>query len=423
MIKTFRRSLNNLGRLLISIIFCLGWAIEGLPAQPVIAAKNNATTIEVNTTTDEFNIDGDCSLREAIRAANLDSQVDACQAGSGADVIILPVGIFTLTIPGSGEDQGLTGDLDILTTIQIMGISSADTIIDGNLLDRIFEIFGSATLHISNLTLRNGTVLSGIRGGGAILNNSGAILEINLVALLNNHTELTGGAIDNAGTAWLNNITLDGNTSTIVGAGGAIFNDGTIIIQNSTFSNNASDIYGGGLDNSSMATLTNVTLSGNASAQGGGLFNDGDIGLFSVTFADNNTAIHNQDQSTLRIKNSVVANSTSSANCEGSNGTSEGHNIDSGNTCGFTGFHDLQNTDPQLNLLADNNGPTLTHALLAGSPAIDNGETSIDCPATDQRGAIRPADGDGDGLFLCDVGAFEYLGAFPFYVYLPFTAK
>src|SRR5688500_4402324 len=64
-----------------------------------------AATIDVNTTTDEINADGDCSLREAIRAANLDQVVDACAAGSGADTLRLPAGIYALTIAGTGEDQ------------------------------------------------------------------------------------------------------------------------------------------------------------------------------------------------------------------------------------------------------------------------------------------------------------------------------
>src|SRR5687767_1162009 len=72
-----------------------------------------AATITVTTTTDELNSDGDCSLREAIRAANLDRGVDACPAGTATDTITLPPGTYTLTIPGGDEDGALTGDLDI----------------------------------------------------------------------------------------------------------------------------------------------------------------------------------------------------------------------------------------------------------------------------------------------------------------------
>jgi hypothetical protein len=62
--------------------------------------------------------------------------------------------------------------------------------------------------------------------------------------------------------------------------------------------------------------------------------------------------------------------------------------------------------DPGLAPLANNGGPTMTHALLAGSPAIDRGDDA-GAPATDQRGALRPRDGDGNGSRIADIGAFE----------------
>jgi hypothetical protein len=65
--------------------------------------------------------------------------------------------------------------------------------------------------------------------------------------------------------------------------------------------------------------------------------------------------------------------------------------------------------DPLLGPLADNGGPTLTHALLPGSPAIDGGDATS-CLSTDQRFLDRPVDGDGDGMAVCDIGAFEFQG-------------
>src|SRR5437870_3850242 len=93
-------------------------------AHPVYGA-----TITVNTTEDELTVDGNCSLREAIQAANTDSAVDACPAGSGADTITLPVGTYTLTIPGANEDANQTGDLDNARDLTINGAGAAATII------------------------------------------------------------------------------------------------------------------------------------------------------------------------------------------------------------------------------------------------------------------------------------------------------
>jgi CSLREA domain-containing protein len=81
----------------------------------IMPVRANSTII-VTTTNDELNSDGDCSLREAIRAANLDIAIDACSAGSGTDTIVVPAGTYTLTIVGSDEDNGLTGDLDVTSS-------------------------------------------------------------------------------------------------------------------------------------------------------------------------------------------------------------------------------------------------------------------------------------------------------------------
>ena len=88
-----------------------------LAVLPVVFLSQNraahAAVVTVNTTDDELNSDGDCSLREAIIAANTDTAVDACPTGSGADTINLPAGRYTLTVLGAGENAAATGDLDI----------------------------------------------------------------------------------------------------------------------------------------------------------------------------------------------------------------------------------------------------------------------------------------------------------------------
>ena len=139
------------------------------------------------------------------------------------------------------------------------------------------------------------------------------------------------------------------------------------------------NVYGGTL------TVTNSTFSGNNGYAGGGIYNE---------------------SGTVTVTNTIVANSTSGANCSGPI-THGDHNIDDGTTYGFTGTS-LSNTDPMLAALANNGGPTQTIALLAHSPAINAGDESV-CAAPpvnnlDQRGYGR----SGTGATNCSIGAYEY---------------
>jgi hypothetical protein len=130
--------------------------------------------------------------------------------------------------------------------------------------------------------------------------------------------------------------------------------------------------------------------------------------LESCTVSDNvapsteNSGLMNWNE--LYLQNTIVVANTafSCANPV----TSLGYNLDDDDSCGLAAVSDLSGTDPPLGPLADNGGPTLTHALLMDSPAIDAGDLS-DFPATDQRGYDRPNDGNPDGIPAPDIGAFE----------------
>lgn len=377
-------------------------------------------TILVNTTEDELNADGDCSLREAIQAANTDTAVDACPAGGGADIISIPAGLYSLTLGLPGEDANQGGDLDITQDLTILGDEQAGVIIDGNANDRVIHIFGSKVT-IARLTIRNGYLATGTGAGIAV--NSTASLVLNRVTLTGNEAASSGGALDNTGTLQMRDVLFTNNAAS---SGGALLNTGSLKITGATFANNAASLKGGGIDNSNPATLTNVTFSGNtAQLYGGGMFNDGnDVRLTNVTFTNNSTAIRNNGN--LYLLNTIVTGSTagSNYNCSGmiDKFYSLGHNLDSGNSCNFTHLGDLVNTDPLLGPLGDYQGPTPTHPLLEGSPAIDAG-TNQNCPSTDQRGVSRPADGNNDSVKTCDIGAFEFNGVFLFFIYMPITNR
>ena len=155
----------------------------------------------------------------------------------------------------------------------------------------------------------------------------------------------------------------------------------------------------------SSATSTNSTISGNSAATGGGIAGTPSASTLTVT---NSTIAGNsasgsgggisKSGTTVKLINTIVANNTG-GDCSGAM-TSQGHNLDSDNTCSLTQGTDLPNTDPLLGALQDNGGLTLTHALLSWSPAIDAGDDAA-APATDQRGVSRPQGS------ASDIGAFE----------------
>ncbi len=193
---------------------------------------------------------------------------------------------------------------------------------------------------------------------------------------------------------------------------------GTVTIASSTISNNTAGTRGGGLLNEDPIAISNVTFSGNeAGKEGGAIHNTGELTINNTTIYQNETegsggGIYSvADTGSVDIKNTIVAGNealVSGADVEGTF-NSLGHNLigTNGTVTGFiNGFNDdivgsdSLRIDPLLGALANNGGPTMTHALLAGSDAIDNGDNT-DGIATDQRGATRPTD------TTSDIGAFE----------------
>jgi CSLREA domain-containing protein len=340
--------------------------------------------------------DGDCSLREAVIAAN---------AAAGHSTITVPAGTYTLSIVGTGEEAAANGDLDITDDLTITGAGAGSTIIDGNGAvtgERVIQVDplrDGIRIEMSSVAIQNG---NDYNGGGIDIVGAATATLTNVT--ISGNTADWGGGIDNRGTATLTNVTISGNTAGELGGGIRVGGSGVVTLTDSTISGNTAQ-GGGGMLNWNTATLTNVTVSDNQADDttgdwSSGMDNWGTATLTNVTISGNTGwGFMNHDAAVLA--NTIVANN-SAGDCAGSF-TSGGHNlIEDTADCTITGdtTGNITGADPALGPLADNGGPTETHALLPGSPAIDAGDNGA-CPATDQRGVTRPQGAS------CDMGAFE----------------
>jgi hypothetical protein len=264
---------------------------------------------------------------------------------------------------------------------------------------------GNATVTLINSTVSGNTSgpnpdSPGSSGGGGIYNYFGTVTLTNSKISGNtNHGRWGGGISNSFGTVTLADSTVSGNSAN---SGGGIWDDsGTVTLTNSTLSGNSAKFGGGIYSYDGTVNLINSTVSGNSANDGGGIYTYyGTVNLTNSTVSGNSAnsggGICNYF-GTVTLTGSLVANSLTGGNCGCSESiTDSGDNLADDDTCS-TIPDTLTGLDP---VLADNGGPTQTHALLTGSSAIDLAGT---CDlATDQRGALRPGGS-------CDSGAFEFI--------------
>jgi len=393
----------------------------------------HAATITVNTTDDELNNDGDCSLREAIQAANTDTTVDKCTPGSGDDTIYIPVGTYIITLPG-GENNNLTGDFDITSSMTLQGAGQAATIINGNGIDRVFEVNGyrnAVDVTLSDMTTTNGKPAPGggnSNGGGIFAHGRGKSYSISSLTVqrcnfMNNVGGNGGGITIYAGVVTtVDASTISDNWGSYAGGGIYVTHPLTeLTLTNSTVKNNYGGNGGGGLNvyASGRMTIANTTISGNE----GGLYGGGGLKIWKANFENtianstivDNTAyryggIHQHESEPVFIRNTILANNSSTTgsgpDCYGTIVSDKYNLVEDPTDCSFTpDATDIVGIDPLLAALANNGGNTETHAPLEGSPAFDVIPVGVNgCGTTyttDQRGMTRPT---GPG---CDIGAYE----------------
>ena len=394
--------------------------------------------------------DGQCSLIEAIINANDDAQTHVdCNAGSGADTIVLPPAStynLTTSYASYGGDTGLP---QITSDITIDGSGSTIARTGGTI--RLLAVSSSGVLTLNSLTLSNGNRPSDA-GGGAIYNNGGSV-TINDSTLSDNSASGSegGGAIrTRGGSVVINRSTLTGNQASNSSGGGALYStdnasvtinqsvldnnvtnntsggaiaqiSGTITLNNSTISNNQSAGTGGGgiYAQGGTLNLNNVTVTGNTSTNaGGGLLNNGAIVNLNRSIIAGNTAPSYSGSELVHYSGTTNANNY---NVFGHSGLSNTTAFAYAFTPGANDFNATTNGTPTAltsildTTLANNGGSTRTHALVSGSPAVDFGPSAA-CAAApingvDQRGATRNVDGNSSASSNeCDSGAYEYLG-------------
>jgi large repetitive protein len=341
-------------------------------------------------------------------------------------------GIITFDSSLSGQTIPLSSTLVINKTMDINGgMLDLPIKISGGDAVRVFHVNTGVTATLINLKISNGysseagdagsgggirnygtlTLLSctitdnqSAWNGGGIRNNGTLVLENSIIST--NQAEGFGGGVQNTDTMVVTDSIFLGNTANY---GAGIHNySGTFHISNSTLEDNVSEIHGGGiLSAGGVLTLMNSTLSNNkangTSSEGGGIAISGGTSVITnSTFYGN----HGQygggisNRGDLTYINTIIAGSVGYSDCISEFGTihsSSTHNLVEDGSC-FVATN-LEG-DPKLGPLADNGGPTLTHALLSGSSAIDAGHNGY-CTTTDQRGVSRP---QGAG---CDIGAYE----------------
>lgn len=352
--------------------------VSALATSPILA-----TTIVVDTTADDVTVNGNCTLREAIQAANGNSAVDGCAAGDAiADLISIPAGAYILTLTGSGEDLDATGDLDIRAdfpgTLTISGATAVTTFVDAGGIDRVFHVVHNMTVTFQNLTITNGLVAGPGNNGGGIAVPAGGTITLDKVGLSANLAD-NGGGIEFAGPGTLSVLRSTFESNTAIQDGGSIRSSGTLDLRNVT-------IYGGdanryaAFDSSGSTTLNNCTIS----------------------VANSATATHMSGTPT--ISNSMIM-TTGVPPCTSM--TDAGFNLFTA-PGGCSGVNALGNSILIDNYATgvispvDNGGGIRTCQLVWGSAALDAGSRSAGCESTDARGISRSGAG-----WACDIGAYE----------------
>jgi hypothetical protein len=385
-----------------------------------------------------------CDLIEAIDSANANSPIGGCAAGSvGQDTIRFFVGFATYELPGIvfSNSAGSSGTPEITSDIRIIGPGTELMVIarpssQGDIYRAFSVSVAGGDLTLENLSIQNFGQSSGFTGGAIRVAGS---LNMTNVEIADSSADFGGGVWVQGGNAVIRNSLIRNNSAGLQGGGIGLSSDSSVIVFDSTISNNISD-YGGGVAMAAAPdahlSLYNTTITENsASIRGGGLSlimagtGTSNSALIRNTILSGNTAPTSQEAhfisaggaSELDIRNNTL----------GTSAHTYGQSVNIlqfflNDNIVLTQGSDSSPLRSILGPLQNNGGKTMTHALVANSPAIDNGVPGVltggpfiffstpGCRGEvisigfggeyrpDQRGVSRPLGNE------CDIGAYEY---------------
>jgi hypothetical protein len=410
----------------------------------IVPSAKGAPPATVTVTNGTDSASAVCTLRHAVDSANGGADTSGCtHTGDYGGTNIIQ---FSPSVTGTIQLSG--SHLAVTSPMTVQGPGAGVLTVSGGVGIRVFAIVGPTAVTISGLTISNGQIDF---GAGISAPNAGS-LALDHVVVSNNHASVTttnggaqsgGGGIYATGPLTITDSTVSGNTVTATtsgggtndaqATGGGIYDPGSgaLTIDRSTVSGNTAtasatgppiteQAQGGGIwkGNGGSVSIRRTTVDGNQTSgvtinQGGGIYTIAPSAVLESDTITRNTAAQGANAAIehTATQNTIVAEPQGGPNClDFTLNSSGGFNLEDTNTCGFTNpSGDQVSTNPMLGSLTSNGGPTLTRALLSGSPAIDKGKSFGE--TLDQRGLTRPVDfaailnptgGDGG-----DIGAFE----------------
>ncbi|WP_395375938.1 choice-of-anchor Q domain-containing protein [Marinicella sp. W31] len=379
-----------------------------------IQAAHAGGVIVVDTIADQPQ-PGFTTLREAVELAH-ETRSNNINRGSGVNIE------FDSDLFSTPQTITLQkGEIVISVSMQIKGPGADLLTIDGGRNSRLFQIIEDSSfqqeVEFSNLTLIRGNAGSPVddRIGGCIFSNENLTLSNTVFSGcvapgIGGAINIRNGNLTINGASFFSNVA--GNSAAAIYARNSNVNiSNSLFKENRTNNNNSRGVVT--FDTGTVANISNTTFTDNSirNRDFPVVFLERTSTLLlnnSTIFGNTGVGVGITNSQTINISNTIIAGNTG-GDCDiadASDNSANLNNLDSDGTCNVQAANHLTAADVLLAPLADNGGDTMTLIPIVDSPAIDAADEAT-CELFDQRGEVRPQDGDGDGTANCDIGAVE----------------